>query len=93
VRAFPVPPKPEAAAIVDWIDDVVTITARNNAEAAAKHSPGQVYQPKVAAKASLPSAPDFTGGIIAVSDDVGGFTLAFSDGTNWRRVQDRNVIS
>lgn len=48
------------------------------------------------AKASLPSAAA-TGagmyGVIIVTDDVGGLTLAFSDGTNWRRVQDRNVIS
>jgi hypothetical protein len=44
------------------------------------------------AKASLPSAA--TAGImIFVTDDVGGSTPAFSDGTNWRRVADRAVIS
>lgn len=32
-------------------------------------------------------------GLIAVSDETGGYTLAFSDGTNWRRVQDRAVVS
>lgn len=31
--------------------------------------------------------------IIMVSNDVGGRVPAFSDGTNWRRVTDRNVIS
>jgi hypothetical protein len=31
--------------------------------------------------------------LIFVSDDVGGSTIAFSDGTNWRRMQDREIIS
>lgn len=31
--------------------------------------------------------------IIYVSDEAGGAVLAFSDGTNWRRVTDRAVIS
>jgi cobalamin biosynthesis protein CobT len=30
---------------------------------------------------------------IIVSDEAGGLTLAFSDGTNFRRVQDRAVVS
>ncbi len=33
------------------------------------------------------------GALIFVSDEAGGPTLAFSDGTNWRRVQDRAVVS
>jgi len=33
------------------------------------------------------------GGMIFVSDETGGATLAFSDGTNWRRVQDRAVVA
>ena len=28
-----------------------------------------------------------------VSDESGGATLAFCDGTNWRRVQDRAIVS
>lgn len=50
---------------------------------------------KVFTKTALPGAALFGGmaGLIAVSDDAGGFTLAFSDGTNWRRVADRNIIS
>ena len=31
--------------------------------------------------------------LIFVYDETGGATLAFSDGTNWRRVQDRAVVS
>ena len=45
-------------------------------------------------KASLPS-PSLTGAgaTIYVTDDVGGATLAFSDGSAWRRVTDRAIIS
>lgn len=45
------------------------------------------------AKADLPSASDYLRCIIYVSDDVGGATIAFSDGSDWRRVQDRAVIA
>ena len=39
--------------------------------------------------------PDTTGraAYVYVSDESGGSTLAFSDGINWRRVQDRNIVS
>lgn len=33
------------------------------------------------------------GGMIYVSDESGGAVLAFSDGTNWRRVTDRAIVS
>lgn len=42
--------------------------------------------------ATLPSAAE-AALIIYVSDEVGGAVLAFSDGTNWRRVTDRAVVS
>lgn len=44
------------------------------------------------AKASLPSVSP-AGQMIYVTDETGGAVPAFSDGTNWRRVQDRNVVS
>lgn len=43
--------------------------------------------------AGVPDAAKHVRRIIYVSDETGGATLAFSDGTSWRRVQDRNVIS
>ena len=51
--------------------------------------------------ASLPSAASYadntTGtefsSLIYVVNETGGATLAFSDGTNWRRVQDRAIVS
>lgn len=45
---------------------------------------------------TVTTAPDATknqGRMIPVSNETGGFTMAFSDGTNWRRVQDRAIIS
>jgi hypothetical protein len=33
------------------------------------------------------------GAIVYISNEVGGATIAFSDGTNWRRVADRAIIS
>ncbi len=45
------------------------------------------------AKANLPSASLNEGGMIYVTDEAGGAVPAFSDGTNWRRVTDRAVVS
>lgn len=54
-----------------------------------------VFAVRTYSKAALPTAVLIAGGtgVIGVNDDVGGFTLAFSDGTNWRRVADRAVIA
>ncbi|WP_417309255.1 DUF2793 domain-containing protein [Devosia sp.] len=43
--------------------------------------------------ATLPAASAGAGQIILVADEAGGPVLAFSDGTNWRRVTDRAVVS
>lgn len=43
--------------------------------------------------ADLPDAGDWTQGVVYVTDDVDGAVPAFSDGTNWRRVTDRAVVS
>lgn len=46
------------------------------------------------AKAALPSASASGAGAIAyVSDEAGGAVLAFSDGSSWRRVTDRMVVT
>lgn len=45
------------------------------------------------AVANVPAAADNEGALIYVSDEAGGAVPAFSDGTDWRRVTDRNVIS
>jgi hypothetical protein len=41
---------------------------------------------------TLPSA-SVAGRMIYVSDESGGTVVAFSDGTNWRRMTDRNIVS
>lgn len=53
---------------------------------------GQI--PKLASYtvATVPSATE-PGRMIYVSDETGGAVVAFSDGTNWRRVTDRAVVS
>lgn len=42
--------------------------------------------------ATIPSAIE-AGVLIYVSNEAGGAVVAFSDGTNWRRVTDRAIIS
>lgn len=44
-------------------------------------------------KANLPAASSYPGCMIFVPDEVGGATPAFSDGTNWRCVHDRTIVS
>ena len=41
---------------------------------------------------TLPSA-SVAGKLIYVSNESGGAIVAFSDGTNWRRVTDRAIVS
>jgi len=44
--------------------------------------------------ATLPTVPNATApGLIFVSDETGGSIPAFSDGSNWRRVSDRSIVS
>lgn len=44
------------------------------------------------AKAALPTAASYTGGIIYVTDGTSNKRLAVSDGTNWR-FPDGNIVS
>jgi hypothetical protein len=41
----------------------------------------------------VPDASAYTGHMVYVSNETGGPVMAFSDGTNWRRITDRTVIS
>jgi hypothetical protein len=45
------------------------------------------------AKADLPSASSYPRCLIFVTDEGGGAVPAFSDGSAWRRVTDRAVVS
>jgi len=46
-----------------------------------------------ATKYGSTSSSDPFSSLIFVYNETGGATLAFSDGTNWRRVQDRIIVS
>jgi hypothetical protein len=54
---------------------------------------GGFIKPESYTVATLPSVSTYAGSMIYVSNEVGGATIAFSDGTEWRRVQDRNIVS
>jgi len=43
--------------------------------------------------ATLPTASDYAYHLVFVTDETGGATVAFSTGSDWRRVQDRAVVS
>ena len=43
--------------------------------------------------ATVPDASLWSSGLIYVSNETGGAVIAFSDGTNWRRVTDRVIVS
>lgn len=43
--------------------------------------------------ATLPAAASSGDSVVTVTDETGGYTLAFSDGANWRRVTDRAIVS
>ncbi len=53
---------------------------------------GALLPPKYTV-ATAPNASDYEGGHIFVTDDVGGKTPAYSDGTNWLRYRDNAIIS
>ena len=52
-----------------------------------------LFQAKTYTVATLPSAASYPRGVIYVSNETGGATIAFSDGSVWRRCQDRAVVS
>lgn len=85
----------QLAAIGDWIQNthrklqqIVDELARNSPRAG---------QPVELPEVSLASLPKFrvTAGtrLVCVTDEVGGKVPAFSDGADWRRVTDRDVVS
>lgn len=41
----------------------------------------------------VPAAGSYAGGIVYVTNESGGATIAYSNGTNWRRVYDNAIIS
>lgn len=70
------------------------VTAMRNLYAIGHFRANQWARVGTYAVGTLPSATTAgAGAIIHVSDEIGGAVLAFSDGTAWRRVTDRVVVS
>lgn len=51
------------------------------------------FRLKSYAVADLPEPAKWANGLISVPDESGGATIAFSDGTNWRRLTDLAIVS
>ncbi len=56
-------------------------------------APHSLLSVTVAQLASTWAAASYAGAVLFVSNETSGATIAFSDGTNWRRVQDRVIVS
>jgi len=54
---------------------------------------GEVVTMAAYTVATVPDAASFVNGAIIVTDEVGGRTIATSDGVDWLRVSDGAVIS
>ena len=52
-----------------------------------------LLQLKTYTVATLPTAATYPRGVVYCSNETGGATIVFSDGSAWRRVQDRAVAS
>ncbi len=57
-----------------------------------KYTQGEILRLNSRTVSDLPPVTP-SGCVIYVSDETGGAVLAFSDGTNWRRVTDRAVVA
>ncbi|KCZ85704.1 hypothetical protein HAD_08465 [Hyphomonas adhaerens MHS-3] len=75
------------------LDSVGNIALRDDLTAACKLDVGGPVRVGSYAKAALPPASAGAGQVIFVPDEADGAVLAFSDGSAWRRVTDRAVVS
>ncbi len=72
-------------ALIRAINDLITNTQGSDG---ASFGPMPIYT-----VATVPGASANVRCWIYVSDEAGGASPAFSDGTNWRRVSDRAIVS
>lgn len=73
--------------------DTDEFMGRANGASVSFHTSGGPAVLKSYTVAGVPAASSYTGAMIYVSNETGGAIPAFSDGTNWRRVTDRAIIS
>lgn len=72
-------------------DTVVTEITLGDLVQAGILQPNQITFPSFTVDTVPPAVP--AGQMIYVSDESGGAVIAFSDGTDWRRITDRSVIT
>ena len=78
---------------VDYGGVADTVVALVNSDyGVVESSGGPVEFPRYTVS-GVPDATAYIGHMVYVSNETGGSVMAFSDGTNWRRVTDRAVIS
>jgi hypothetical protein len=79
--------------VVAWANETVRILESTiDVIERTKQTKGTIARVSSFLKTNLPNATQ-PGEIIYVSNETGGAVLAFSDGTNWRRVTDRAVVA
>lgn len=65
---------------------------RDNADESLTKTTGYMKLPEYTV-AGLPDPEQYAWQMVGVTNEVGGKVVAFSDGTNWRRVTDRAIVS
>lgn len=76
--------------------DIITATNTDFADLKARNitATGPVVFPNVTVSGlAAYSGATYTGAMVYVTNELDGPTMAFYDGTNWRRVQDRAIVS
>lgn len=65
---------------------------RDNADESLTKTTGYMKLPEYTV-AGLPDPELYAWQMVGVTNEIGGGVVAFSDGTNWRRVTDRTIVS
>ena len=81
---------------IEWFDDIELALNENLLGEVVQFKSYTVAQLiTIVPPATTPEIPatDFLNGVVIVSNESGGRTLATSDGTNWKRVAEGNNIS
>lgn len=77
------------ASLLDLVEAIAIAVIRVNQNGTSKFP---VQLPSYTVLGAPPASAN-TGNLIYVSNELGGAVVAFSDGTSWRRVTDRAVIT
>ena len=84
---------PSVDIFIDWREWGRAISARLGPIVSRAELPPEPVALVAFSKTALPAAGKHKQILIYVTDEAGGAVPAFSDGTNWRRVTDRAIVS